>query len=735
MSAENEHGPSGTPTIQREEHSKGSKDDKEDRKIIFNFKTENPKERLSKGFRKALSESKNAVIVLIYGPGRQGKSTLMNFLTKEGYSLPSMGSLFYKDNQVEGNFEVREGTDPCTKNFEYVKMSESEFRGIHGIPPYNSNNYDIFFIDSEGFDNTAGISNDLFLGLFTLMGVACVQLYLNNSVITNGDRMKCLAESIISAKILGNKKSKVISISRGTIAISGDPQLDELNEQVLTQIRNQDKDHKKEFLSGLKQRVDLGDYSVSTISIPDYISFIKVAYKELLTDLSKMILEGAQPRNGKELLNNEFSDAFDLVKKHKTKLVAKDDKGIVSMNTVYNNLMKYFIEKAMTKGEDVSFNQRSEIFEKTQDQLKEMQRNLQNYFELVKQCEKKERDLNSNGGQFDRESAKEDYDSLMKQIKEKHKVFYDIVSVGCSAFNREIKTIINEPKNLNSIVQGYLKEKERSLKNIINDKIENLIKQALDLKDTHNVMGRLYEENRSLDNKNVGDIVEINLLNGDGVLVPDKKMRVKIMNDMFDYENDGNIQRLHYLFPAGITITEYSLTTTKEYFTVVKCKTKYNTPDGKHSEKNINEQFSFNFNDMKIVPKEEMSGPCSSYVYTCNYKLLIFSVVTIREKFIQVSLNILESDLWIKECRFTRYNWAGWFILTKKPKEKKIEYPALPFYIKAKDNTNRGKGNQVFFVSATFELKDKPSLFLNQKQKNKTSIIPGLLNMLKEEDL
>ena len=105
---------------------------------FFNFgKGVPPEERISKEFRVELSQSPRALLVLVIGPSKAGKSTLLNFLTLKEYPLLNKRGKITKEAKEMAHFEVRGGDIPCTADFKYKKVKASEFMemfNIEGVP-------------------------------------------------------------------------------------------------------------------------------------------------------------------------------------------------------------------------------------------------------------------------------------------------------------------------------------------------------------------------------------------------------------------------------------------------------------------------------------------------------------------------------------------------------------------------------------------------------------------------
>ena len=233
-------------------------------------------ERLLKPFRDDLSQSERALIVLVMGPSRAGKSTLLNYLTVKQFPfLGATGGKITKKFQDVWKFEIAGGDMSCTRDFAYTKLKATEFAEMQKVtssfihrPDFKD--FDIYFIDSEGFSNIDGASDNLYLGLFTLIGAAGVQIYIDITPTTSTDRVKHLSQNITVSNAMGNQPPRTISIKRSGTSDDNEDEDDNIekeNMKLYQNLKKQDKKNLPMFTAAVQKiaRIDVNKLSILTM--------------------------------------------------------------------------------------------------------------------------------------------------------------------------------------------------------------------------------------------------------------------------------------------------------------------------------------------------------------------------------------------------------------------------------------------------------------------------------------
>ena len=645
-------------------------------------------------------EDGKVLVVMAFGPSRSGKSTLLNFLTVKNYPcLPDSGRINEKC-MGKSIFEVGGGDESCTRDFRYYKLKASRFRAIHKLPPMpeGCEDYDILFIDSEGFGNSGdGASKGLFLGLFTLMGISNVQLFMHTDPMLNDGRLRCIAQNIVSTRILGSEQPKTVSIALGTpkekqapvkkeifLDDSSDSDSDsdedieeikkkciEDNNEMYEDFNDRDKKNKPLFITKLKESAFVEDESkIEILTMPRCIQYNKEAYKRTLKDLSALILDGANPRKGSELC-----DAFDKTFKQvyeKCGLI----EGQVSIDSVYSKIMTNLFDTITTKEKDTIKDFKASVADKNLEDIESILTSGPRNPEVLR-------------------FVKRPYELLAEEIGKY------VPQSGLDAFSVSLLGKIKK------------ESEERMIKDAFN--ILNLMKVW---KDNNSMIHKLYEVNKSLRDAKEGDVVKINLIDKDGNETKES-VNVKVLKDSFGYKNakERKEDNIHFIFPVGIKITKItSSESTKKHFW------KENDPVVKTNETDdITEGYHFDFISMRAFPITKDKYRKCSYKFL-DYKgifkyINIFSVTkTVEKTSIIVSLDD-KCDFLIKNCEVIDYDNVQ--LGDRKTDDKGIREPKTSkkeVVIEAKPHKKHDKSNETKITFINFDFKPKTELVVHTKK-------------------
>lgn len=583
-----------------------------------------------------LLESDKVLIVMAFGPSRSGKSTLLNFLTVKNYPCLE-GSGFLTSKIINKSiFEVGGGEESCTRDFLYHKIKASSFRSIHGLDPEPDNEFDILFVDSEGFGNSGdGASKNLFLGLFTLMGISNVQLFLSREVMLNDNRIKCIAQNIVSTRLLGNGQPKLISIARGDPKEKRtEPQIEvnedsgdesdkdeyqeylalkkkciEDNKELYDDFNGRDKKNKSTFVTKLQEKAIIEDANkIEILTMPHCIQYNKEAYKRTLKDLSRMILNGATPRKGSELC--------EIFEKTREQVYEKCGliKGQVSMDSVYSKIMNDMLESIKTLEKEVLNCFKTSVAEMKLEEIQEL---------------------------------------LSKGPK-----------------NPKISTFVSHPfTKLVDVIKRYVPETglDDITKTLLGKiKIESVDRMKKDLKnvlnlekvwrDNNSMIHKLYQVNQNLQDAKEGQIVPINLIDKDGNITK-KRVNVRVLKDSFEYQNinEKKEEKNHYIFPVGIKISRKTTQeATKKFFW------KERDTDSTTESNDITECYHFDFISMRAFPiAKDKYRKCSFEFLDYEGIFKYLNVISVEKKVTKTSVVISlddKCDFLIKNCEVIDYD-------------------------------------------------------------------------------
>lgn len=460
-----------------------------------------------------LPKSERTLIVLMTGPIRTGKSTSLNHLTVKGYPLLNKRGGITQEARKMMHFEAKGDINPCTTRFKYIKVRASEFMRMHGLGELSTSDddYDIYFIDTEGMGNIFNSLSDLFFGVFSLIKAVGVLLYFDQSPMSNADRVKNIGQSIVMLGILGSESPKICSIMRGgnfdvdaddndESEGEDDPKEEEwedtnkYNEKLYNNFRKQDEKNKGTFIRALKKEAIIDEKKISILTMPNCVETEGVAFERTMSDLSKIILEGSTLRSGTELLEL-IHDGYKTACTMRDVLI-----GQPSTNTIYINFLKEF-------------------------------------------CQRKIKD---------EENAIEKMDT--KSISDLSPSFaYD-------SFEEELKKFIPDVNGLDPMLLQFLKD----AKSQSEDRMERVIRNKAKIENNEDFIYRLYEANNFLYAQRPNDTVSIDFIDKDGNTTG-KVIDVLVSPEKFIHDNGKKRVECHYLIPTGIKVQRMKTTITNNY--------------------------------------------------------------------------------------------------------------------------------------------------------------------------
>ena len=147
--------------------------------LIFQIQKGKEKAEFTDEFKNCLKNAVNPKIFIAVGKMRGGKSSLLNhILLDKSKNLP-------KNLRLSSPFKAKGGENSTTKEFlfygpikvsEILRRNKLKFNG-------NEEDYDFFFIDSEGTGNLYQISKNLYHGIFLLESITTYILFVSKGII------------------------------------------------------------------------------------------------------------------------------------------------------------------------------------------------------------------------------------------------------------------------------------------------------------------------------------------------------------------------------------------------------------------------------------------------------------------------------------------------------------------------------------------------------------------------
>jgi len=143
------------------------------------FQIQNGKEiaEFTDEFKNCLKNAVNPKIFITVGKTREGKSSLLNhILLDKSKNLP-------KNLRLSSPFKAKGGEYSTTKEFLfYGPIKASEFCR-RNILEFNGEDFDCFFIDTEGSGNLYQMSKNLYHGIFSLESITTCILFVSKGII------------------------------------------------------------------------------------------------------------------------------------------------------------------------------------------------------------------------------------------------------------------------------------------------------------------------------------------------------------------------------------------------------------------------------------------------------------------------------------------------------------------------------------------------------------------------
>lgn len=162
-------------------------------KECINFDNINNNCEISNEFKTALQNSHNPKIVLVFGPTRSGKSTLLDNLLKDKRHHNN------RSYKIRTPFDANGGPDQITSGFRFCGPVRSEdFKAFNNINDNNlpAEDCDLFFIDSEGSNDINRQSANYFKALLMIQRICDLIIY-NYQGVNNDETLKNLNKQLV----------------------------------------------------------------------------------------------------------------------------------------------------------------------------------------------------------------------------------------------------------------------------------------------------------------------------------------------------------------------------------------------------------------------------------------------------------------------------------------------------------------------------------------------------------
>ena len=313
----------------------------EDLKASLEFQSINEKEIASftESFKNCLINAINPKIFIVVGRTREGKSSLLNhLLLDKNLDLPN-------NLRLSKPFKTRRGEEATTKEFLfYGPIKMNEFCRMNKLE-FNGEDYDCFFIDTEGTGNLYQMSKNLFHGIFALESISTSILFLSKGIIDH-ETVLYISRHIQTSKLF-NSSSKDnfpgFAIIGRDIGIQNydNPLEQQENERI-----NKDKEKLNDLKTKLKEKtgIDFSEQNLKYIAEPP-IDMPQLFFNSI-KDLSEFIFQNSQSQNKRtpQEIINKFNSHEKFINKYPVLLDTNSP-----MEETFNNVFNSELEEVSNK--------------------------------------------------------------------------------------------------------------------------------------------------------------------------------------------------------------------------------------------------------------------------------------------------------------------------------------------------------------------------------------------------
>ena len=435
----------------------------EDIHASLEFQNQDGKEisKFTEQFKNSLMNSVNPKIFIVVGKSREGKSTLMNhLLLDKSLNIPL-------NLRISSPFKARGGEEGTTKEFLfYGPIKASEFCRRNRLEFKEENDYDCFFIDSEGSGNLYQMSKNLYHGIFSLESVTTCILFVSKGIVDQ-EGLLYISRHIQTSKLFNSTSNNSFP---GLAIIGRDIGIQNYDIPFKQQeIERVNQDNLK--LNDLKRRLNQNTGINFTEKNLKYIAEPPLDMPQLfinsIKDLCQFIINNSQIqdfRNPEQIIN-KFNQHEKIINKYPALL----DTNVPMENTI-KNIFSIELEESSNK-----LNQENEnliisrINSLTLLELSKLEKDtyLSNFLLGIENKFEVETNSRYHGM---KKMIETQYNLSLQSLKEHFKILIEKkINEKMIYFINQMKTYIETAKN----------ESEINIVNSINEKIESLTSQQL----------------------------------------------------------------------------------------------------------------------------------------------------------------------------------------------------------------------------------------------------------------
>ena len=426
------------------------------------FQNLNGKEisKFTEYFKNCLINSVNPKIFIVVGKTREGKSTLLNHILFDK-------SLNIPDNlRISSPFKAMGGEEGITKEFLfYGPIKASEFCRRNKLV-FNGEDFDCFFIDTEGSGNLYQMSKNLYHGIFSLESITTCILFVSKGIIDQ-EGLLYISRHIQTSKLFNstsNNNFPGLAIIGRDIGIQN---YDISFEQQEIERVKQDNLKLNDLKGRLNQNTGINFSEENLKYIAEPPLDMKQLFCNSIKDLCKFIINNSQIQNfrNSEQIINKFSQHEKIINKYPALLDTN-----VPMEETFKNFFSIELQEASDKlkqdNDSLIINKINSL---TLLELSNLQKESYSNNLLLEIESKFEIETNSRYQDI-KIINEEQYNLSLLNLKEYFKLLIgNKINERMIYFTNQMKSFIETAKN----------ESEINIVNSISEKIERLTSQQL----------------------------------------------------------------------------------------------------------------------------------------------------------------------------------------------------------------------------------------------------------------
>jgi len=265
---------------------------------------------LNEEFKNKLINSKNPKIVMVIGKAREGKSTALNHLLfDKTLDIPK------KLRKISSPFPSKGGENAITKEFLfYGPIKASELCRRNKIE-FEEEDFDYFFVDTEGIENFYKMSEILYQGVFSLESITSCILFVSKGTIDE-EGILYISRHIQASKLLNSTSDNSfpgLAVISRDVGIEDEDDYDSDDEIILNKLDSIRINQDNLKLNEIKERLNI---NTGIIFSEDNLKYLAEPHFETpklylnsIRDLCMFIINNTKNQSSKN--SKEIFDKFD----------------------------------------------------------------------------------------------------------------------------------------------------------------------------------------------------------------------------------------------------------------------------------------------------------------------------------------------------------------------------------------------------------------------------------------